>query len=192
MPKVIPGYKEEARKRIIEAALEVFRRKGFRATRMEDIAKVLGISKGAIYTYFKNKDDLFAQSAQYYRQNFESDMNVRIQTSENKDLFDIFFDIFTEYLTKFGHVLTFEMMNLALNDEKFMAFIKEDGEKDKECFLKYLDYLQKEGKIRQDIDIHELSDHIITLFNGLYLRAFLDTDLENAKRIWDNAVEKYR
>jgi len=44
---------------ILDAAVELFTTKGFQATRMEDVAKKAGISKGLTYFYFKNKEDLF-------------------------------------------------------------------------------------------------------------------------------------
>src|SRR5437773_11069374 len=59
MPKVVPEYKEEARSRILDAANRVFAEKGYHEATMEDIAKRLGVSKGAIYLYFSSKEDLF-------------------------------------------------------------------------------------------------------------------------------------
>ena len=44
---------------ILEAAASLFTNKGFQATRMEDVAKKAGISKGLTYFYFKNKEDLY-------------------------------------------------------------------------------------------------------------------------------------
>lgn len=44
---------------ILESAVALFTRKGFQATRMEDVAKNAGISKGLAYFYYKNKEDLF-------------------------------------------------------------------------------------------------------------------------------------
>ena len=41
------------------AALELFLEHGYSATRMEDVARVAGVSKGAIYLYFPNKEALF-------------------------------------------------------------------------------------------------------------------------------------
>lgn len=191
MPKVVPGYKEEAKKRIIETAFELFCKKGFKATKMDDIAHELGISKGAIYTYFKNKKDLFARMAQHYRQEFENDTTRRIGNSGDRDIFEILFDIFTEYLN-FGFVLPFELMNIAVNDEEIKSFLIDDGMKDREYFISYMKRIQEEGKIRQDIDTSELADHIITLFYGLYMNMFLDKSIEDTKKIWDNAIEKYR
>ena len=47
---------EERQKQILEAAITEFARHGFHATRMEDIARASGLSKGAVYLYYKSKD----------------------------------------------------------------------------------------------------------------------------------------
>jgi len=46
-------------KLILDAAVALFTVQGFQATRMEDVAKKAGISKGLTYFYYKNKEDLF-------------------------------------------------------------------------------------------------------------------------------------
>ena len=46
-------------KRILDAAVALFTAQGFAATRMEDVAKKAGISKGLTYFYYKNKEDLY-------------------------------------------------------------------------------------------------------------------------------------
>lgn len=51
--------KEARPSEIVSAALEVFAEKGFAAARIEDIARIAGISKGALYLYFPTKQDLF-------------------------------------------------------------------------------------------------------------------------------------
>jgi len=59
MPKVLPEYKQEAKKRIIEGAMKTFFKMGYQKTKMTDIGKTLGVSKGAIYQYFNSKEQLF-------------------------------------------------------------------------------------------------------------------------------------
>jgi AcrR family transcriptional regulator len=44
---------------IIAAALELFVERGFAATRLDDVAARAGVSKGTLYLYFENKEDLF-------------------------------------------------------------------------------------------------------------------------------------
>jgi AcrR family transcriptional regulator len=52
--------KESARQaHVLETALTVFARHGFRKTSIEDIARAAGISRQGIYLHFKNKDEIF-------------------------------------------------------------------------------------------------------------------------------------
>lgn len=51
--------KEERPAEITQAALEAFAEHGYAATRVEEVAKRAGISKGLLYLYFKTKEELF-------------------------------------------------------------------------------------------------------------------------------------
>jgi AcrR family transcriptional regulator len=44
---------------IVAAALECFKERGFAATRLEDVAARAGVTKGTIYLYYSNKEELF-------------------------------------------------------------------------------------------------------------------------------------
>jgi TetR/AcrR family fatty acid metabolism transcriptional regulator len=48
----------DKRKRILDAAVRVFAKKGFYATRVSEVAKAAGVADGTIYLYFKSKDEL--------------------------------------------------------------------------------------------------------------------------------------
>ena len=51
--------KEDRPAEITEAAMTAFAENGFAATKVEDVAKRAGVSKGLLYLYFKTKEDLF-------------------------------------------------------------------------------------------------------------------------------------
>ena len=54
-----PKFRRRAEARpdeVLDAALDLFIEKGFAATRVEDIAKRAGLSKGAVYLYFPSKE----------------------------------------------------------------------------------------------------------------------------------------
>ena len=53
-----PDVSEERKDQILDAASEVFAEKGVHESRMDDIAVKSGLSKGALYWYFKSKDDI--------------------------------------------------------------------------------------------------------------------------------------
>jgi AcrR family transcriptional regulator len=44
---------------IVQAALDLFVEKGFSSTKMDEIAKRAGVTKGTVYLYFPSKEDLF-------------------------------------------------------------------------------------------------------------------------------------
>ena len=52
---------EERPKQILDAALAVFAERGLAEARLDDIAKRAGLSKGTIYLYFPNKEELFRE-----------------------------------------------------------------------------------------------------------------------------------
>ena len=51
--------KEDRPAEIAAAAFEAFAEKGYAATRIDDVAKRAGVSKGLTYLYYKTKEDLF-------------------------------------------------------------------------------------------------------------------------------------
>ncbi len=51
--------KEDRPAEITQAALAAFAEKGYAATRVDEVAKRAGVSKGLLYLYFKTKEDLF-------------------------------------------------------------------------------------------------------------------------------------
>ncbi len=53
--------REETRAKILNAALELFAKKGYANTSINEIAKSANISKGLVYNYFKSKDMLMEE-----------------------------------------------------------------------------------------------------------------------------------
>ncbi|HEX8647997.1 MAG TPA: TetR family transcriptional regulator [Thermoleophilaceae bacterium] len=58
MPKVTEEHLEARRRQILAAALTCFAREGFHRTTMQDIFREAELSPGAVYSYFKGKDDI--------------------------------------------------------------------------------------------------------------------------------------
>ena len=53
-----PDVSEERKDQILDAASDVFAEKGVHESRMDDIVQKSGLSKGALYWYFKSKDEI--------------------------------------------------------------------------------------------------------------------------------------
>lgn len=59
MPKVTQAHEERRRQEILRAARTCFARHGYDKTTMDQIVSEAGLSKGAIYQYFRSKENLF-------------------------------------------------------------------------------------------------------------------------------------
>ena len=83
---------EERPRQIVEAAKEVFGEHGLAASRLDDIAKRAGLSKGTIYLYFPNKEELFREMVRF---------TVISQIEEGERQFSEISGSATEALTRF-------------------------------------------------------------------------------------------
>jgi AcrR family transcriptional regulator len=63
MPKVSEEHAAARREQILTAAQKCFARKGFHTASMNDVFAEAGLSAGAVYSYFKSKDDIIAAMA---------------------------------------------------------------------------------------------------------------------------------
>jgi AcrR family transcriptional regulator len=50
--------RQQAKAKIREAAIDLFMRKGYHATSIDDVSKHAGVSKGLLYNYYKGKEEL--------------------------------------------------------------------------------------------------------------------------------------
>jgi len=62
VPRISKEREAAVRARILDAGIRAFERDGFRRASMNGIATAVGLSSGAIYTYFDSKEDLFLQA----------------------------------------------------------------------------------------------------------------------------------
>jgi TetR/AcrR family transcriptional regulator of autoinduction and epiphytic fitness len=76
--------------KILAAALEVFFKYGFRCANMQDIAGSAGISRPALYMYFKSKEDVFTAALVQYAHEIIEEINNGLEaqkTARDKILF---------------------------------------------------------------------------------------------------------
>ncbi|WP_431784057.1 TetR/AcrR family transcriptional regulator [Streptomyces chumphonensis] len=63
MARVSQEHLTARRRQILDGARRCFTRNGFHATSMQDVLQETGLSAGAVYRYFRSKDDLIAAIA---------------------------------------------------------------------------------------------------------------------------------
>lgn len=96
------------RARLVDAGVKVFSRRGFRATRVDDIVKKARTSHGTFYLYFSSKDDLFEQLVTEIAEEFASltDSLPEIRpTEQSRDALQDWLVEFIELYERFGPLI---------------------------------------------------------------------------------------
>ena len=74
---------DEKQARILDAAVSVFAIYGYRRASMEDIAREAGMSRAALYQYFRNKEDILVHGIQSYFDATEIAMKQELTPGRN-------------------------------------------------------------------------------------------------------------
>lgn len=101
------GKAEETRQVIIEKAAVIFNKNGYQRTTMSTLTKSLGLTKGAIYGHFADKDELAVEAFRYSIQQIAEKMRGQLQP--HKDAVEklrayarSFLDLFDDIVIKGG------------------------------------------------------------------------------------------
>ena len=93
---------EERRRVIIDAALALFSRKGFRGTTTKEIAEAAGCSEATIFKYFTTKDELYSAILEV-KASIEETLAKAAQAAVEKDDAGVFRALGLEALTRTEH-----------------------------------------------------------------------------------------
>jgi AcrR family transcriptional regulator len=85
----------ETQARLLDAAEEIFVRDGFEGAQLDEIAATAGRSKGAVYTHFKSKEDLFLALFEHrtrsYVERLSESLHKRTNRSQSLEAFREFY-----------------------------------------------------------------------------------------------------
>ena len=185
MPKVIPEYKEAAKTKIIQAARKVFAEKGYHDTTMDDIAKEIGVSKGALYSYFKSKEDLLKELSLQNHQTLRDIINT---ACKSHDLTQALEEVYVQMTEKYGGNMhtNFEIIALAAHEPTTKKIIMEDFQRDIDTVQSFLEDKMKQGTMRTDVNARALAELFTSLYMGTMAKLILGF---NSKEIHDNWME---
>ncbi|MGD8537564.1 MAG: TetR/AcrR family transcriptional regulator [Candidatus Aminicenantes bacterium] len=144
MPKIID--KVEKKETILEASIKVFAERGWRNTKIADIAEAANIGKGTVYEYFRSKDELFAASFQYFMAEAErivvgrleqiSDPLERLEAyisawadileSKNVEYMEIVLDFWAEGIRNKGRSSSLDLLKFYYDNRSFIEQLLKD------------------------------------------------------------------
>jgi len=185
LPRVLPEYRSIATSRIVEAACVLFREKGFRHTTMDEIAHKLGISKAALYTYFKDKEALFRATYELDPGQLKQVVEWIVKQGDTRKAFEVFFDKMMPSSMR-GAGLSFEVIGEATRNPELRGVLKKQHDQ-------YLDLVERclvaTSKKKQS-DARQLAGSILALWNGMESLVALGYPVDEARVYWNGAIGK--
>jgi AcrR family transcriptional regulator len=179
-----PDRTQERRQQIMEAALTCFARKGYHKTTMDDIVAESGLSKGTLYWYFENKDDLFVSLVTSFFLEMRQDIDVVLkqQTSASDKLrmvtneFVGYFEEVEEFLNVFFEFWMQSTLNEQLN-QLFSSFLVQYREKIAGIIAEGI----AAGEFKE-VDAKQLAWTVMAAYDGLWIYKMLAPDEVNLGR----------
>ncbi len=187
MPRIIHEYRDEVRKKIVEAAYGLFLNKGYHATTMSSIAEVLGVTKTALYQYFPGKEELYAAVAEHGREELAAILERSFSKRDVRSGSEILFDTLARVHAQFNGIYS-EMMMLAMHNERIRNLLREDRIEDIRVVERFIARQQESGLVSGQLDPRVLAIACDALMNGLLIDIMAGMDKEEAKKIWIAAV----
>ena len=160
---------ESRRQAIVDAAAEIFHRKGYHATSIQDIAEAVGMLKGSLYYYISSKSDLLLEIiTQVHEQAFRDLTGVLEADVPTEERLRLFIIHHTKYCT--SH-LTY--MGVYLHEYKALegrartrVINMRDRYEAAVCDL--IAAGQEDGSFRRDVDARLAAKLVLGMINWLY------------------------
>ncbi len=183
---MVPRKVDKAAKRaeIIAGATEVFSRKGFQGASVDDIAEAAGVSKGTVYLYFDNKEDVFFATFQSFEgevaAQFEASMacessaagklalslrEVAVTLRENIDVFPLTLEVWAAASSgKTRDRFAVAMEGLYHEFRGMAAALIEAG--------------KAAGEFREDVNAEAVAAWVVGGLDGLILQSWFDPSID--------------
>lgn len=164
------------RAQLLDAAAGVFARRGFHGASLEEVAEQAGYTRGAVYSNFSSKDELFLavlQERMRGQVEFVADLCARAQASD--ELAEVLPDL--DWMDMQWCLLLFEFWLYALRNPAA-------GERLAELYREYRGDVASlpavSGWSGGGLTPHELAGATIALYQGLALQRHIDPDAVRA------------
>jgi AcrR family transcriptional regulator len=191
---------------IIKTAFSLFIQKSYRDVTMNEIVKKTGLSKGAVYHYFKSKEELFRESVEkFFLENFLLEfkklshnslreflegyraMAMRFLETMNTEITDMSLNGINFYMLMFeavGHLPGFRKRVIELNNFE------------KNRWIEIIKIARKKKEIKSVLNDEQLASVFIFIGDGIGMRAVLEGKINGMyKKIyeyWDTLYEELK
>lgn len=183
---------ESTREALIEAARELFWKKGYRATSVAEILEEAGAHSGSLYHYFPTKQDLLLAVLDWYLENLEAEVvgPARARTDDPIETIFSILDGYRQALLATGLTFGCPIGNLALEFSEPDPPVRERLAENFANWAEAVeDCLAEAGdRLPRDLDREAVSRFVLTTMEGGVMQARTHRSIEP----FDASVEQLR
>jgi AcrR family transcriptional regulator len=161
VPKVTQEHLDARKAQILEGARKAFAELGYEGATVAKLEEATGLSRGAIFHYFENKNDLFVELAM--------EMNTRFGDILLESGLDAAFRALTAESPEWLAVLI-ETESRMRHDEDFVRRLEAKATDASPRIQEWFESEQAAGRLRADLPWLEVGRFVTSLLNGLALR----------------------
>lgn len=181
MPKVLPEYLELRKQQIVDAAAACFAREGFHRTSMQDICAESDLSPGAVYRYFRSKEEIIQAMC---LKGQEADAATIASVQELGNLQAILDELVRLYFTGVENrdvcIMTIELLAESRRDPVILDSLRRGAEAVRRPLAAIVRDAQARGELSSSIDADALSQVMLGLYQGLLWQTLVDPGLDPA------------
>lgn len=184
MPRVVPGYKSVARERILEVATDLFMKKGYHGTAMDEIARKLGVSKAALYVYFKDKEELLIAASDAPHRLLYDALHSVLSEREPLVIIEHIFDMMVELTRKWNPSFSFEIISESVTSPTLRKWMKRHNEENIELICGFLEKLVEKKVLPPRTDTRSAAIALMGLFMGVQMSLISGMEPAELRKVW--------
>lgn len=185
MAKVSDAHLEARRRSILEAATCVFSQKGVESATMAEIARLAGISPGAIYRYFESKNALargcISENSYAVQSQWKSEAVADADAWNNfRELSRTTFSLLHEPEERADTILFLEGVLAAVrdDDQEMVLALRDEHEEIVAGIQRRLDAARQQGSIGEAINSRHLAETLCSFYWGARLNHLIDSSVD--------------
>ena len=192
MARVNRAYREDAKERIVNAALTIVMNKGWEAMTLDAIALEIGVTTPALYSYFKNRDALQDEVMVRALQKNQEEIEATLSRGESiREVLQNYAHMLFVQKSRYAQILSnmpVRFLQDPVQREKIAAMYRGSSLVIRECLTR----AQARGEIPADLNLDITTRFIHSLTFGLHVTSLFLSKIEDAreKEIWLDGIER--
>jgi len=182
--------REEKLTRIYEAGLRVFARYGYRRTRVEDIADELGMTKGNLYLYVKDKRDLYEKAVSHGLLQWQSMVARSIEKID--DVCEQFLALCRKGYTYLSRDVS--LRSVLINDPSIFPLSSREDQF-AEINRASMDLLRsvlargiREGRFRE-VDVDHLTELLYSIYVMFIIKTYVKSEGKSTQKMFEQGLD---